>query len=476
MTYSESFLAKFEEYALKEKLFSDNDKLLVGVSGGADSIALLYALYQLSIKYQLFLLVAHVNYRLRGKESQADEKFVKNFCFDRNISLVIKDQKLDPEQPGLEDKARQIRLDFFKKLSPKYGIKAIALGHHKEDQAETVLMKALRGAGYTGLKGIQPKSEDIIHPLLPFSKDEIKQYLTEQGIEWREDKSNAENEFTRNKLRNQMIPWIKENLNPNIIDQLNLLGSIFADTDEFMYESAKHKFRHLRELSKDGKTIFSIPDLRRENSSLLFYVFRLAYAYYSFTEKDFYFNNYKEIVNIMDSEASKYITLPHEVYVVKEYDKLIFTDEDPIFQPDETEKTIDSIRSRFSFGDYIFSMKKLKMLPKGQPFLDKNVAYLDYESVTFPLVVRYRTDGDSFVPYGMVGEKKLKDFFIDEKVPKFDRDRIPLITDGENIIWVGGHRISNNYRLSNESKGILMIKMERKSRLKHRSASRYGNE
>ncbi len=475
MSYSESFLSRFEEYALKEKLFSENDKLLVGVSGGADSIALLYALYQLSIKYQLFLLVAHVNYHLRGKDSQLDEKFVKTFCFDRNISLVIKDYKLEP-QPGLEEKARQVRMEFFSTLSPKYGIKAIALGHHKDDQAETVLMKAFRGAGYTGLKGIQPKSEKVIHPLLPFSKDEIKQFLTEQGIEWREDKSNEENEFTRNKLRNEFIPWVKENINPNIIDQLNLLGNIFAETDDFMNESAKQRFRHLRELTNDGKTVFSIHDLKKENKSLLFYIFRLAYSYYSETEKDFYFNNYSEIYSIMDSESSKYIMLPHDVYVVKEYDKLIFTDEDPIFQPEETEKVIDSIRSRFSFGDYIFSMKKLKMLPKGQPFLDKRVAYLDYESVTFPLVVRYRKDGDTFIPYGMVGEKKLKDFFIDEKVPKFDRDRIPLITDGENIIWVGGYRIDNKFRLNNESKGILMIKMDRKSRLKHRSASRYGNE
>ncbi|MDP8231513.1 MAG: tRNA lysidine(34) synthetase TilS [Candidatus Zophobacter franzmannii] len=475
MNYTENFLERFEQFALKEKLFKENDKILVGVSGGADSTALLLALYHMSAKYQLFLLVAHVNYHLRGEDSIEDEQFVKRLCFDRNIALVIKDNKLEP-QPGLENIARKVRLGYFRHLKPKYKIENIALGHHKEDQAETVLMKTFRGAGFTGLKGIRPRSESVIHPLLPFTKDEIKQFLVDQDIEWREDKSNAENDFTRNKVRNELLPWIKENINPNIIEQMNIMGEIFASTDELLQETARHKFRQLKQIGRDYRTEFCINDLLKENKSLRYYVFRLAYSTYSETEKDFYYKNYLEIEDIMLSEASKYITLPNGVYVVKEYSRLIFTDDDPIFLPEETSRVIESIRSRFSFGDYIFSMKKLKMLPKGHPFLDKNAAYLDFDSFAFPLTVRYREDGDQFQPYGMKGEKKLKDFFIDEKVPKFDRDRIPIVTNGDKIIWVCGQRIDDKFKVRSDSKNIIMLKIERKSRIKQRSASRYGKE
>jgi tRNA(Ile)-lysidine synthase len=475
MSYTETFLERFEEFALREKLFKENDKILIGVSGGADSTALLLALYQMSLKYQLFLLVAHVNYHLRGADSNEDEQFVKRLCFDRNISLVIKDYKLEAE-PGLENLAREVRMDYFNQLEPKYKIDAIALGHHRDDQAETVLMKAFRGAGFTGLKGIRPRNESIIHPLLPFSKEEIKLFLTEQNIKWREDISNAESEFTRNKIRNHLIPWVQDNVNPNIIEQLNILGEIFASTDEFLNETSRHKFRHLKEIGRDGRIEFSIPELLKENKSLRYYIFRMAYSVFSETENDFYFRHYSDIEEILKSEGSKFISLPHGVFVIKEYDTLIFSDDDPIFIPEENERIIDNLRSSFSFGDYIFTMKKLKMLPKGQPFMDKNAAYLDYESVTFPIKIRYREDGDTFIPFGMKGEKKLKDFFIDEKVPKFDRDRIPLVTDGDRIAWVCGWRIDERFRVSDNSKNILMLKVERKSRIKHRSASRYGKE
>ncbi|MBN2830091.1 MAG: tRNA lysidine(34) synthetase TilS [Candidatus Cloacimonetes bacterium] len=475
MSYTESFLERFEEFALSEKLFKENDKLLVGVSGGADSTALLLALYQMSIKYQLFLLVAHVNYHLRGADSNEDEQFVKKLCFDRNISLVIKDFKMEAE-PGLENLARDIRLEYFNQLMPKYKIDAIALGHHREDQAETVLMKAFRGAGFTGLKGIRPKSDTLIHPLLPFSKEEIKQFLTDQSVKWREDVSNTESEFTRNKIRNQLIPWIQDNINPNIVEQINVLGEIFASTDEFLNETSRHKFRQLKELGRDGRIEFNIPQLVKENKSLRYYIFRLAFSVFSDTESDFYYKHYRDIEELLESEGSKYISLPHEVFVLKEYDTLIFTDEDPVYVPEESERNIENLRNTFSFGDYIFTMKKLKMLPKGQPFLDKNAAYLDFENIEFPIKIRYREDGDSFIPLGMSGEKKLKDFFIDEKVPKFDRDRIPLVTVGDRIIWVCGWRIDERFRVNSNSKNVLMLKIERKNRIKHRSASRYGKE
>ncbi|MDY6915176.1 MAG: tRNA lysidine(34) synthetase TilS, partial [Candidatus Cloacimonadota bacterium] len=210
MVNKQNFLKKFEEFAFEKSLVKNGDKILVGFSGGADSTAMLQALWQLKSKYNISLLAVHINYHLRAEESDKDEEFVKKFCFQRNISLVIENNKIDTNT-GVENSAREIRFKFFKKLAKLYKLNKIALGHNRKDQAETILFRLFRGSGYTGLKGIEPQSGKIIHPILPFSRNDLTSYLKQQGIRWREDSTNKENIYTRNKLRNIMLPWIEDN-------------------------------------------------------------------------------------------------------------------------------------------------------------------------------------------------------------------------------------------------------------------------
>ena len=176
MGKNQNFLEKFEEFVNRYKLFKSGEKILVGFSGGTDSTALLQALWHLKFQYGFSLLAAHVNYNLRGKDSQEDEEHVKEFCFQRNISLVIKNVKLDSKS-NLENKAREIRFKYFKKLTKLYNVQKVALGHNREDQAETLIHRLFRGSGYTGMKGIIPKSGIIIHPLISFSRQEILDFL-----------------------------------------------------------------------------------------------------------------------------------------------------------------------------------------------------------------------------------------------------------------------------------------------------------
>ncbi|MCK4956609.1 MAG: tRNA lysidine(34) synthetase TilS [Candidatus Cloacimonetes bacterium] len=468
-----NFTEKFEKYVLEKKLISPGDKILIGFSGGADSTALLTALNSLRAKYKISILAAHLNYNLRGEDSIRDEEFVKNFCFSRNISLVIKSVTLDSHS-DLENHAREIRFNYFHEVAKLYKINKIAVGHNKQDQAETIIFRLFRGSGYTGLKGILPIDGTLIHPLLIFSREEIVKFLESQDISWREDISNQENNYTRNKIRNQLIPWISENLNPNFIDKLSASANIFAETDEILSELSHRKYKQITKKTPDETIVLSLKKLISMKSHHNIGLFKQAFAELTGSEKNFYQNNYEEIESILHSEGSKQVMLPENIVAIKEYDFLRFCKKELLTNVDVNNlKTINSLRHRFTFENYRISMKQLKKLPtKRYLFEDKNTVYLDLDKTTFPMIIRHRQPGDRFTPYGMKNRKKLKDFFIDEKVPKFERDKVLIICDEDKILWVAGMRLDNNVAISDKTKNILKIKIEKVSNKSLRPAER----
>ena len=467
------FLNNVEEFCIKNRLFKKGDKILIGFSGGADSTALLLFFSAMKVKYRLSLIAAHVNYHLRGEESIRDEKFVKKFCFDNNISLVMKDAIIKTKK-GIENSARKIRLTYFESVAKSYKINAIALGHHVQDQAETILFRMFRGAGYHGLRGISPKSDRIIHPFLTTSKLEIKNFLSSRNVNWKEDSTNQDNSFSRNKIRNQCIPWLEENMNPAIISRLSHLAQVFGEVDDFLKETAKRKINQT-EIEKH-ENLIKIPQshLLKMRSALRFYIYHIAFEMISGKTKNFYQNHFNEIESILTAHGCKQINLPEKVIVIKEYDNLIFCKASTLKETDVDHfREITSIRKRFSFEDYRITMKKLKKLPvKRNPFEDKDEAYLDFDSIQFPLTIRHRQPGDRFVPLGMEQQKKLKDFFIDEKVSKFERDRVLIFSDMQKIIWIGGMRIHNDVAINENTKYILKIKIHKITHHKARHAER----
>ncbi len=474
MTFSRNFLQRFEDFAVEKKLFQNRQHILIGVSGGPDSTALLQALYYLRPKYRLHLLAAHVNYNTRGEDSKADESFVKRLCFDRNIGVVSMQAHLDPGTSSFENEAREIRMDYFEKLQTQYRIHRIALGHNKEDQAETVLFRMFRGAAVSGLKGILPVSGDIIHPLLPFSRGEIEQFLVEEGIQWRTDSSNLENHYTRNRIRNELFPWIEKNINQNIVDKLYDSSCIFAETEEILREIVLRRLNKHNISKMENSIMIPISLLEKQRPVLRFYMYREIYNYLKGDEKDFYTVHFERIERIFDSRGSKQIDLPCDIVLYKEYDHLIFCRRDAIEDPEpEEEREIPSIRNRFTFGNHRFFMKKVKQFsPKKRSPIDYDVCYLDMDKIEFPLTLRYRKPGDRFHPFGMNHSKKLKDFFIDEKVSRFERDKIVLLADPEKILWVCGYRSDNRSAVTEETKNILMVRVERVKSSRPRTASR----
>ncbi len=471
------FIERFEQYSVKHKLFKSGEKILIGFSGGADSTALLLALWHLKSKYGYSILAAHVNYDLRGNDSKLDEQFVRKFCFDRNISLVVKNITIDSKS-NVENHAREVRFSYFNNLRKLYKIQKIVLGHNREDQAETLLFRMFRGSGYIGIKGISPKTDDVIHPLLSFSRNEIISYLGSEKIQWREDLSNKENTYSRNKIRNQMIPWIQEHLNPNVVTKLYETAEIFSETDDILESLAKRRFLKAQIRHSKEECRLSTKIIRKTRSVLRYYVFKEAYTRINGNSKDFYHNNFIEIEHLLTSDGSKQIYLPNNVYVFKEYDELIFTNVDFSKSENiENEKEITSLRNRSTFEDYRIIMKKLKKMPNNRNlFEDKNIAYLDLDKTSFPITIRHRKPGDRFHPLGMQHNKKLKDFLIDEKVSKFDRDKVLIFCDKEKIIWLAGHRIDDRVVTSEQTQNILQISIERMATKKMRAAERIAKK
>ena len=472
---NKDFIIKFTDYIEKNKLIPKRSKIVVGFSGGADSTALLLSLLIIKDRLDLSILVAHVNYNLRGDDSLEDEEAVKQFCFEHNLYLVIKNVEMQ-KRSNVENSAREIRMGFFAKLVKDYKLDSIVLGHNRGDVAETVLMNLVRGAGISGLKGILAKSRNIIHPLLDFSREEIVQFLNSEEISWREDKSNNETHFTRNKIRNQLIPWIADNMNPAVQDKLVFFSSLMKDSDSFFNDYITARYKSFV-LSKNDKEIsLSLKKISSINSLIRYYLIKRVIFNLTGIENDIYSNHISEIENIIDSNGSKVVCLPHNIYVLKQYDEIRFTTINPFTKRTEKKvepRVLSSLRPRLTYMNYRINLKKIKKMPSNKALTgNRNVVFLDFDEIKLPLIIRTRENGDKFIPLGLKGFKKVKDFFIDEKVPKFDRDKILFITDSEKILWIGGMRIDNRVALSDSTKNILRIEIEKLSDKKLRSAER----
>ncbi|MCD4829085.1 MAG: tRNA lysidine(34) synthetase TilS [Candidatus Cloacimonetes bacterium] len=472
MDISQAFMQDFEAFVEQHKLIQPRDCILVGFSGGPDSTALLQALSHLRPKYQINLLAAHVNYGLRGADSDADERFVTEFCFARNINIVSKKAQL-PHKGNLQSHARDVRSQWFGSLCKPYRVQKIALGHNRNDQAETVLLRLIRGAATSGMKGILPHAGSVIHPLLPFSRQRLEGFLESEGLSWRTDSSNAETKYSRNRIRHELLPWIRDNMNPDIVDRLYETAQVFAQTDEVLNQLVLHRLQKHSVVMSDDQCKLPLQSVRNLSPVLRFYLYRSLYAHLNGDEKDFYGAHFDRIEQILDAAGSKYINLPGDIVAVKQYDDLLFCRADSLSPVDaENNREISTLRNRLLFDNYRISMKKIKKLPTRHSFENRHVAYMDFDKVTFPLTLRHRQQGDRFIPFGMKHHKKLHDFLIDEKVPRFDRDKLVIIEDAEKIIWVCGMRVDQRVAVDDNTRSILMVSADRVASSRPRSAER----
>ena len=434
----------------KYHMLSGGEKVLAAVSGGIDSMVLLTLLKQFAEKYRSELVVAHLNHGLRGKESDRDEEFVKGAA--EKMGLVCITKKINvgdialKEGLNLQDAARRERYGFFEEVLEEYGCDRIALGHNADDQAETMLMRIIRGSGIRGLGGIPPQRGAIIRPVIEISREDITDYAANKGVDFIEDSSNLKESYLRNRLRLQLIPTLKE-YNPKISSELNMLSSINRDVEAYLQDEAEKAFKRAVCPGKEGggEVVFDISAFNEIPRALRAKVFIRAVEVLTGSSRGLFSAHILDVENLaLNSASGRSINLPRGVVAMLEYGRLIFSidagpkDNDgfvyPLNVPGDTIIREAGVILRTGRVEADESILKE----------DKKYIFLDVKSFSGPLLVRSFMPGDRIKIKGMSGRKKLKDLFIDEKIPPRIRRRIPILVSGDEILWVTGLRQSKS--------------------------------
>lgn len=471
------------------ELIKPGERVIVGVSGGPDSVALLHVLHTLAPELELSLWVAHLNHELRGGESEADLEYVQSLAAKLGTPLVsarVNVRELArTSKLTIEEAARQARHDFLSSAAWTVGATKIALGHNLNDQAETVLMRFLRGSGIEGLAGIPPKREErIIRPLLSVDREEIERYCQRHGLKPRQDSSNLDPAFARNRIRLRLIPLLREQYNPQITRRLACVAEQMRADAEVLRELVDEVYRDVT-ISREDETVIRLEEFRRLPLSLQRRVIRRAFEEVSDGHFGLDFESTERVRDIcINGESGKAIALPRGVLVNvrggvirfrrgKEMARLSVAGgrEYVLNVPGLTEIPEFGLRLRaevFQLDDALKrgivaarpGVRQGKTVREGRDHLGGLIpaAVLDYGKTGDNLMVRVRRPGDYFSPFGLGGRKKVKEFFIDAKIPKSQRDRIPLVVKNDDIVWIVGWRIDERFKVDELTSEVLELK------------------
>lgn len=476
-----SFIRVLGEEITAEGLFDPHDKILVAVSGGADSMALLHALIGLNgeADFSLTLHVAHLNHGLRGKEADADAAFVQAAADDHSIPCSI--AKVDvacvaeSEGSSIEEAARNERYHFLERVCVQCGARTVAVGHHRDDNAETVLHRVLRGTGLRGLAGIprrraiSPSSEvHLVRPLLRRSRKEILAFISERGIAFREDPSNRSVDATRNRIRNVLLPMIEDQINPQAGEALVRLAEQAGWFEDFLNETVQRIFETLIVSRTDQELILNVVSLARKSRIVQTELVRRAIASFELGQQDLSFAHIKAVLDLVsDPGSGRQTHLPEGMSVTRLYDRLVFSR--PTEQPRETVAPEVAVHvpgaTHLPIRRMRIECRIEEITPdeinrwRRQPHQDEEWA--DLECVHLPLIVRGRRSGDRFWPLGAPGTKKLSEFLIDAKVDPSERQRVAVLCDQLGPVWIVGHRLDERVKLTRQTRRVLKIRAER---------------
>jgi len=461
-------------------MIEKGDIIVLAVSGGPDSIAMLYLMDDLHDELGCSLHIAHLNHCLRGEESDADAEFVKEQALKLNIPITV--EKLDVKsmitsKESIESGARRIRYDFYRKVMSDVRADKVAQGHTADDQAETILMRLLRGSGTKGLSGIPPIRDGVyIRPLIEVSRSEVEAYLQDIGVVPRWDSSNLSTEFERNRIRHELIPLLEERFSPNMKSILQTTAEILRSEDDFLATFTKESFGKCVTFfntppnpSQEGslpilpftlksekpKIVIRINDFKEQHLAIQRRILRLALESLLGNLNRYDFRHIDEIMSLMDDGTTgNFISLPRGIIAEKSYGKIIIK-----FAEEESIKPFDFIIKVPDETDIPdLGLKIITSFSQSKDYSKETYQKtFDYDAVKGELHLRNRRQGDRFQPLGMSGTKKLKEYFIDEQIPRRLRDKIPILTDGNNIMWVVGYNIDDRFKVTTQTKTHLNV-------------------
>jgi tRNA(Ile)-lysidine synthase len=442
-------LQKFHQYINRCNLIAEDDRLVLALSGGIDSMVLA----DLLLKSKVDFVVAHCNFHLRGEESDGDEKFVREFAEKHGVQCFVKHfetvEYAEEQGISIEMAARDLRYAWFEELRQQLGYEKIAVAHHADDQAETFFINLLRGAGLRGLKGMQPKNGVIIRPLLWASREQIHQYAIENQILWREDHTNAESVYLRNKIRNQLLPVFDE-LHPEARQGLYKSLEHLSAENELFRELLKEKLAQIVR-HDDGIQKVKVPE-PVEGPTLSFQLLFEWLRNYGFNT-----NQCRFIFEAMETGiGNKYFSSTHQLVIGRNE-----------LQLSEIKSVSDEeIQIEVGKGKIILPIHlRFSRFEKSSDFvIDKSsdVALLDFDKLHFPLALRHWRHGDRFHPLGMKGSKLLSDFFVDQKFTEAQKQNVFLLVSAESeILWVVGYRIDDRFKIEETTKSVFACRLIR---------------
>ncbi len=447
----------------EHEMIGSDDRVVVAVSGGPDSVCLLEILLRLRETLNVSLIAAHLDHGLRPGEDERETEFVETLARRSGIPCAYErvTQLANAHGTCLEERAREIRYRFFEGVLDTYHAQRLALGHNKNDQAETVVMNMLRGTGSAGLSGMPPVRDNCyIRPLIRITREEILAYVREKGLSYMTDSSNLDKRYLRNRIRLELMP-ILLTYQPRLIDHLEDLAFLCREENRFMEREAEKWLQEMIILAPEQSFDISIDALKGLPVPLQYRVIRGVIRRAKGNLRRMDLGHIRAIIELIANRRPQArINLPGHIVVKKRYKKLRFC------VGEEMHRTEFSYRlggaGRFHL-DPINRTITCEEIPRDE-FTGRSPSgwqcFLDLEALRWPLIVRNFRPGDTFMPLGLNGFKKLKDLFIDKKIPYDERRRIPIIESYGDIVWVGGIRIDHRYRVREDTRRILRCTIE----------------
>lgn len=439
-------LQQFTNYINQHQLFTKEERVLLAVSGGMDSVVMCELFHQSEFKFG----IAHCNFKLREKESDTDQAFVEQlaerykvpfFTIDFETESYAKSNKISTQMA-----ARDLRYEWFSDLCEEFEYSYVAAAHHRDDQVETLFINLIRGTGISGLHGILPKQKNLIRPLLDLSRKQIEKYVIKNKLKFREDSSNASDEYLRNKIRHNLVP-VLEDLSENYLETLNDNIARFQDAEKIYLQQIEQAKKQIISKERDLVKI-SIPKLKSFQPTT-------TYLYEILKDFDFGFQVVENIIQSLDSISGKHF-YSESFELLKDRDYLLIR---PLIEPSNTDAFFIEEDQAHITKPINLKLSRREVSKKFKISKQKHIAQFDFYKIEFPLKLRKWKRGDSFYPFGCTYKKKLSDYFIDNKFSQFEKEAVYLICSGDAIIWIVDHQIDNRFRIHSKSSHIFQIEI-----------------
>lgn len=473
---------KVFSFVEKHGMIHPGDKLILGVSGGADSVCLLFLLLEYRKRVPFEMMVIHVNHGIRGNAAEEDAAWVEALCREQGVTFKLESVDVRElavrEKCSEEDAGRRLRYRTFRKAAEEFGGTKIAVAHNADDRAETMLLHLFRGSGLKGLRGIEPVREDIIRraeivrPVLCLERREIEAYLRERQIPWRTDATNGEDEYTRNRIRHHLLPWAEQEISGRVVSHMCGTADILSETEDYLRQQTCKALEDctVRVSGHCGEgTEINVERFLAYHPAIQKRMILTLAEELSPTGKDISAVHVEEILRLFEKEGNRSISLPFGICFRRRYGKVAAGRWETAGRPGKSEQSgqsgltdlpeeLPELEFTRLFGRNISPDRK--EVPENQ-----YTKWFDCDKIKESPVLRFRQTGDYLTlsdGRGNIFHKSLKEYMIGKKIPKEMRDRIPVLAEGSHVLWLIGYRSSEYYRADRNTKHVLQVKLKRK--------------